>query len=268
MTVLAGMIAASLTAHATVITFDAADGYADGNLNGQPSGGTYEWDASNISGTWKVVDGSAQITSDTPGFLAAVWTESLGGTTITQSANLTFTRTVESPTDFANGLFYVGISNLATQGGKTALVGIQQMEGNDLFRLQFRKNVGDVQDVFSGNFSGAALGLTAGGEATTDLLTLDVVHTYNGNDSWTTIAGLHNGATEVATLSGTWSAESVEGGWSDADKYLTLTAGNINNTTGVTVNFDQVSISAIPEPSMLGLLLVAFSAGVLRRRRA
>jgi hypothetical protein len=263
--ILTGMIAAAFAAQATVITFDTADGYpANGNLDGQPSSGTFEWDVDFNASNWKVVDGSAQITSLTPNFQGARWTESFGGTNIAQSANLTFTRTVEAPTD-SKSLFFVGINELAVLGGKSASVAIRQINtGSDIYQLYFFENVGTQDTSSSANFNGAAIGLTAGGEATTALLTLDLVHTYNGSDSWTTSAVLNNGATEVATLTKTWSADGGPTGWSDADKYLQLTAANINDTTGITVNFDQVSI--IPEPATLGLFVIS-SAGVLLGRR-
>jgi hypothetical protein len=262
--ILTGMIAAAFAAQATVITFDTADGYpANGNLDGQPTGGTYTWDVDFDAGDWKVVNETAQITSSTDAFRVARWTEAFSGTNLSQTANLTFTRTVESPAA-AKSLFYMGINELAIRGGKSASVAIRQLTGSDQYQLFFFENVGTQDSTSSSTFSGADIGLSSGGVDTTDALTLNLTHTYNGSDSWTTIASLNDGATEVATLSRTWSADGGPAGWSDADKYLTLSAANINDTTGVTVNFDQVSI--IPEPATLGLFVIS-SAGVLLGRR-
>jgi hypothetical protein len=88
------MIAAT-AAHAAVIDFSTASGYSDGNLDAQPSGGTDTWDVSWDASDWKVVGERAEITSSTASWRQARWTEAFGGTTISQSANLTFTRSVE-----------------------------------------------------------------------------------------------------------------------------------------------------------------------------
>jgi hypothetical protein len=55
---------AGTAAHAAVIDFSTAAGYSDGNLDAQPSGGTYEWDVSWDASDWKVVGERAEITSE------------------------------------------------------------------------------------------------------------------------------------------------------------------------------------------------------------
>jgi hypothetical protein len=256
-------LAASLAAHATVIDFTVAEGYADGNLDNKPSGGTYTWDVDWDASDWKVVNETAQITSGTANFRSARWTEAFSGANITQSASLTFTRTVETPAA-SKSLFFIGINELTVRGGKSALIGIRQLTGSDQYALFFFENVGTQDSTSSSTFSGADIGLTSGGVDTTDALTLNLTHTYNGSDSWTTIASLNDGETEVATLSRIWSADGGPAGWSDADKYLTLSAANIGENTGVIVNFDEVSI--IPEPATLGMFGIS-SMGLLLGRR-
>jgi hypothetical protein len=133
---------AGTAAHAAVIDFSTAAGYSDGNLDAQPSGGTYEWDVSWDAGDWKVVGETAEITSDTASWRQARWTEAFGGTTISQSANLTFSRSVETPTA-TKTLFYLGITELPVQGGKAASVGIRQLNsGSDEYALFLFENVG------------------------------------------------------------------------------------------------------------------------------
>jgi hypothetical protein len=241
--------AASIAAHATMIDFTVLEGYATGNLDAQKStGSAYEWDVDWNASTWKVASQTAQITSSTPNFQSARWTEAFSGTNITQSANLTFTRTAESLTA-AKALFSLGINQLAVYGGKSASVSIRQMTANDTYQLFFYEALGTADQASSVDFTGASIGLTAGGVDTTDALTLDMTHSYNGGDSWTTTASLKNGITEVASLSKTWSAAGGPTGWSDADKFLTLSAANIADTTGVTVNFDHLWIRGIePDP--------------------
>jgi hypothetical protein len=140
------------------------------------------------------------------------------------------------------------------------------MTANDTYQLFFYEALGTADQASSVDFTGAAIGLTAGGVDTTDALTFDLTHSYNGGDSWTTTASLKNGTTEVASLSKTWSAAGGPTGWSDADKFLTLSAANIADTIGVTVNFDQVSM--IPEPATIGMLgLGALMTLLFRRMR-
>jgi hypothetical protein len=46
-----------------------------------------------------------------------------------------------------------------------------------------------------------------------------------------------------------WSAAGGPAGWSDADKYLQLSAANIGETTGVTVLFEELRMSRVlPDP--------------------
>jgi hypothetical protein len=64
--------------------------------------------------------------------------------------------------------------------------------GSDEYALFLFENVGTQTTGTSSSFTGAQIGLTPGGVDTTDELTLNLVHTYNGSDSWITTASLLN----------------------------------------------------------------------------
>jgi hypothetical protein len=234
---------------ATQISFDTAEGYADGALNGQPSRGGYIWNTDFNASGWQVENGAATVNSTINRWVGTRWSEPVSGTAISQSATFSLTRSGESALK-GTTLFFLGITDamerksLEDSAGNFVLAGLGQSPGLDEYHIIIHAGLGQSKVQRSMVFKGAEIGL--GGDGSSDTsgpLTLSVKHANREDDAWTTSATLSYDNTEIATVSLDYSAAEVQE-WGGAPKFLLLSSADISLRDGTVINIDEVSIAA------------------------
>jgi hypothetical protein len=213
-----------------MVDFSSAQGYANGNLNGQPGSGL-TW-TENTNGTYQVdaAAGTATIDSNDANFRSALLDVTTGAaTTATLMTEFTITAGTVQPASTITLLR----SDFFTASDGLAIFSIRQSDGINTWNLQFFESSGTDSFFGSSPINGAEIGLTVSGGSYTDnesdLLRMTARHTLtDGQTQWAVEIKLENLATGtiVRTVSGQWEATT---GFRDADKFLRLSTGSIND---------------------------------------
>lgn len=214
-----------------MVDFSSAQGYVNGALNGQPGNGT-AW-TENTVGTFQVdaAAGSASIDSNDASFSSAQLDVTTGAaTTATLVSEFTITAGTVQPATTVPLLR----SDLFTESNGLAFVTMRQLNiGANSWELQFFENPGTQSFFNTSAIDGAEIGLLSSGGSFSDnesnRLRMTVRCTLtDGQTMWTAEIRLENLETGevVRTVSGQWEATT---GFRDADKYLRLSTGAINN---------------------------------------
>ena len=213
-----------------MIDFSSAQGYTTGNLNGQPGSGV-TW-TENTNGAYQVdaSAGTASFDSNNANFRAALLDVTTGAaTTATLVTEFTITTGTVQPASTVTLLR----SDFYTASNGLGIFSMRQVDEINSWNVQFFENSGGDSFFGSSSFNGAEIGLLASGGSFTDnesdLLRMTARHTLtDGQTQWAVEIKLENLATgaTVRTVSGQWDATT---GFRDADKFLRLSSGSIND---------------------------------------
>jgi len=123
-----------------------------------------------------------------------------------------------------------------TSNDGLGIFSMRQNDGTNSWNLQFFESSGDNSFFGSSSFNGALIGLIDNGgnftDNESDLLRMTARHTLtDGQTQWAGEIKLENLETgdTVRTVSGQWDATT---GFRDADKFLRLSSGSINDYGG------------------------------------
>ncbi len=254
-------------AGAVLVEFTAGEGYANGTLNGQPTG-TPLWAASNDTGTPYTVNTAG---GGSVAFSTAINNRIIGynsvtnfasvGTSFTSYIEFTFeqgTATIGSNTT-AVGLVYADTQTSGTIGGTTA--GFGRSAATDGYRMA---SFGTT----STTMAGAALGINSGtGDTTSDVIRMTLTVTRGSlTTNWAATETIYNvtTGTEVATVS----TSLVNIGANDPSSLFSAMQLGAAMTTSGFSSFSVLAYSSpVPEPTALTLVGLGCALTALRRRR-
>jgi hypothetical protein len=213
-----------------MVDFSSAQGYSNGSLNGQPGNGV-TW-TENTNGIYQIdaSAGTASFDSNNANFRAALLDVTTGAaTTATIMTEFTITAGTVQPVSTVTLLR----TDFFTNSDGLGIFSMRQSDEINSWNFQFFENSGDDSFFGSSSFNGALIGLTVSEDSysdnESDLLRMTARHTLtDGETQWAVEIKLENLATGaiIRTVSGQWDATT---GFRDADKFLRLSTGSIND---------------------------------------
>ena len=216
-----------------MVDFSASQGYTNGSLNGQPGNGV-TW-TENTNGAYQVdaFAGIATIDSNDGNFRSALLDVTTGAATM---ATLITEFTITAGTAQLGSTITLLRTDFFTSNDGLGIFSMRQNDGTNSWNLQFFESSGDNSFFGSSSFNGALIGLIDNGgnftDNESDLLRMTARHTLtDGQTQWAGEIKLENLETgdTVRTVSGQWDATT---GFRDADKFLRLSSGSINDYGG------------------------------------
>lgn len=266
----AGLVSALLSlgnAGAVLIEFTTGEGYANGTLNGQPTGSPL-WATASDTGTPFTVNTAG---GGSVAFSTAINNRNIGYNSATDFATVgtSFTTYIEfsfvqsTATTGANttaaGLLYSDTQTSGSIGGTIA--GFGRSAATDGYRMASFSTT-------STTIAGSALGINSGtGDTTSDVIRMTLTLTRgSATNNWTATETIYNVTTgiQVATVS----TSSVNIGANDpATLFSAMQIGGTMTTSGFSSFTVLAYGSPVPEPTAVTLVGLGCALTVLRRRR-
>lgn len=236
--------------------FTTANGYVDGQLQGQKS---WQWGGTNyqVNTTTGVVNANVASTGLQAAYWASGWTPlTTTGYIATTSTDFRMSLSGVTPTGI-NGIWGVGLTN---NGNFRAYGSLRFFSGNYGFELN-QQNTGGGSVSTAKYFDPTALGLnSSGGDYDSDLLRITTTLTRGADENgWYTTSTLLNVTTGVTvasvtgsfTTSATVFTQNNSYSWYAQDYMQNIDQAGLSSLSMINVN--QVLVSA-PEPGSVALL--------------
>ena len=266
--IIVGIAMLTVGAMAELITFTAAEGYADGNL---ADNANWVMQGAQSPTNFIVNSTAGTVTMSPAGYQKAIYQNGMAGgmSSYTVGVGFSFDRLAQSISDTP----VVMSAELTASNNERVTVQLTRANGTSNYRLTFFSNTGGGIANVNINWTGATANKFGFNDTTSDDSSDDLwlqMDLFRGADSdaWYVVGSISNVTTSLNIVAFTSGVFSTSAAFYDSIEYFAALNTVVDGTTSQIANrvITSFLVEAVPEPATVGLFVVS-AIGLLISRK-